>query len=76
MKSVLAAIVAGFALSSTGALADNFTITTDDYVPYTIVDGKNVSGVVTEIVAAALKAEGHTVTFVAAPWARARNNFV
>ena len=71
MKPVLALIGAGLALVASNALADNFTITTDDYVPYTIVDGKNVSGVVTDIVAAALKAEGHTVSFVAAPWARA-----
>ena len=71
MKPVLALIGAGLALVASNALADNFTITTDDYVPYTIVDGKNVSGVVTDIVAAALKAEGHTVNFVAAPWARA-----
>ena len=57
MKSVLATIGAALALLANGVRADNFTITTDDYVPYTIVDGKNVSGVVTDIVAAALKAE-------------------
>ena len=61
MKPVLALIGAGIALVASNALADNFTITTDDYVPYTIVDGKNVSGVVTDIVAAALN-EGLVAT--------------
>ncbi len=71
VKSVLAMMGAGVALMANCVLADHFTITTDDYAPYAIVDGRNVSGIITEIVAAALKGEGHTVTFVAAPWARA-----
>lgn len=71
VKSVLATMGAGLALMANGALADHFTITTDDYAPYAIVDGKNVSGIITDIVAAALKVEGHTVGFIAAPWARA-----
>lgn len=71
MNSVPATICAGLAILANGVLADNFTITTDDYAPYTIVDGTNVGGIVTDIVAAALTAEGHTVGFVAAPWARA-----
>lgn len=53
------------------AFADNFTITTDDYAPYTIVSGQKVSGACAELVETALKLEGHTVTFIAVPWARA-----
>lgn len=40
MKPFLALIGAGLALVASNALADNFTITTDDYVPYTIVDSE------------------------------------
>lgn len=71
MRSMFAAVATALAMLGNGASADSFTITTDDYVPYTIVSGKNVSGVFADLVSTALKEEGHTVSFVPVPWARA-----
>ncbi len=53
------------------SFADNFTITTDDYDPYTIVSGQTVGGACAELIETALKLEGHTVSFIPVPWARA-----
>ncbi len=66
-------LVTGVILSSllNCAFADNFTITTDDFAPYTVVSEQKVGGACAELVETALKLEGHTVTIIAVPWARA-----
>lgn len=71
IKPILSALGASLGMLTSTSFADNFTITTDDYAPYTIVTGQTVGGACVEIVETALKLQGHTVNFIVVPWARA-----
>lgn len=71
MTAMIAGAAIAIALPPQVALADNYTLTTDHYAPYTIVEGSTISGIFTELVNAALKQEGHTASYQAVPWARA-----
>ncbi len=66
-RHLLCALLGSLAL---GCAADTFTAAADAYPPY--VDPKNpTGGLAMEIIQAAYKTQGHQVTLVYMPWARA-----
>lgn len=70
MKSLALLLLCAW-LTARPAQAEPYRITTDDYRPYVIVEAGKVSGVIPDLINAALKDSGATVQYEVLPWARA-----